>query len=74
LVDSGASVEIEQGVEGFMHISEVAEDRIADIRDELKEGDQVLVKVLSIQGNRIELSRKAIFEDMRKKQTTNSQT
>ena len=57
-----------------MHISEVAEDRIADIRDELKEGDQVLVKVLSIQGNRIELSRKAIFEDMRKKQTTNSQT
>ena len=74
LVDSGAFVEIEQGVEGFMHISEVAEDRIADVRDELKEGDQVLVKVLSIQGNRIELSRKAIFEDIRKKQTTNSQT
>ena len=34
----------------MLHISEVAEHRIADVRDELKEGDQVSVKVLAVEG------------------------
>ena len=67
LADFGAFVEIIPGTDGLLHISEVAEHRIKDIRDELKEGDQVLVKVLSIEGNRIRLSRKAILKEQRAK-------
>ncbi len=67
LADFGAFVEIIPGTEGLLHISEVAEHRIGDIRDELKEGDQVLVKVLAVEGNRIRLSRKAILKEQRAK-------
>jgi polyribonucleotide nucleotidyltransferase len=67
LADFGAFVEIIPGTDGLLHISEVAEHRIGDIRDELKEGDQVLVKVLAVEGNRIRLSRKAILKEQRAK-------
>ena len=67
LADFGAFVEILPGTDGLLHISEVAEHRIGDIRDELKEGDQVLVKVLAVEGNRIRLSRKAILKEQRAK-------
>ena len=65
LAEFGAFVEIIPGTDGLLHISEVAEHRIKDIRDELKEGDQVLVKVLAVEGNRIRLSRKAILKERR---------
>ncbi|MBI2957018.1 MAG: polyribonucleotide nucleotidyltransferase [Acidobacteria bacterium] len=68
LVDFGAFVEIFPGTDGLLHISEVAEQRIRDVRDELKEGDQVMVKVLSIEGNKIRLSRKAVLREQREKQ------
>ncbi len=67
LADFGAFVEILPGLDGLLHISEVAEHRIKDVRDELKEGDQVLVKVLAVEGNRIKLSRKAILKEQRAK-------
>ena len=67
LADFGAFVEILPGTDGLLHISEVAEHRIKDIRDELKEGDQVLVKVLAVEGNRIRFSRKAILKEQRAK-------
>ena len=67
LADFGAFVEIIPGTDGLLHISEVAEHRVKDIRDELKEGDQVLVKVLAVEGNRIKLSRKAILKEQRAK-------
>jgi polyribonucleotide nucleotidyltransferase len=67
LADFGAFVEILPGTDGLLHISEVAEHRIKDVRDELKEGDQVLVKVLAVDGNRIKLSRKAILKEQRAK-------
>ena len=67
LADFGAFVEIIPGTDGLLHISEVAEHRIKDISDELKEGDQVLVKVLAVEGNRIRLSRKAILKEQRAK-------
>ncbi len=67
LADFGAFVEIFPGTDGLLHISEVAEHRIRDIRDELKAGDQVLVKVISIDGNKIRLSRKAVLRDQRQK-------
>jgi polyribonucleotide nucleotidyltransferase len=67
LADFGAFVEIFPGTDGLLHISEVAEHRIRDIRDELKEGDQLLVKVISIDGNKIRLSRKAVLREQRQK-------
>src|ERR1051326_8214229 len=67
LAEFGAFVEIIPGTDGLLHISEVAEHRIKDIRDEFKEGDQVLVKVLAVDGNRIKLSRKAILKEQRAK-------
>ena len=66
LAEFGAFVEIFPGTDGLLHISEIAEQRIRDVRDELKLGDQVLVKVLAIEGNKIRLSRKAVLRDKRK--------
>ena len=67
LADFGAFVEILPGTDGLLHISEVAEHRIQDIRRELKEGDQLLVKVITIDGNKVRLSRKAIIREQRQK-------
>ncbi|MGE5113417.1 MAG: polyribonucleotide nucleotidyltransferase [Acidobacteriaceae bacterium] len=67
LAEFGAFVEILPGTDGLLHISEVAEHRVKDIKDELREGDQVLVKVLAVEGNRIRLSRKAILKEQRAK-------
>ena len=67
LAEFGAFVEIIPGTDGLLHISEVAEHRIKDVKDELHEGDQVLVKVLAVDGNRIKLSRKAVLKEQRAK-------
>jgi polyribonucleotide nucleotidyltransferase len=67
LVEFGAFVEIFPGTDGLLHISEIAENRIRDVRDELKEGDQILVKVLALEGNKIKLSRKAVLKEQREK-------
>jgi polyribonucleotide nucleotidyltransferase len=64
LVDFGAFVEIIQGTEGLLHISEVADYRVQDINSELKVGDQIPVKVISIEPpNKIRLSRKAVIRE-----------
>jgi len=68
IAEFGAFVEIFPGTDGLLHISEIAEQRIRSVRDALKEGDQVLVKVLAIEGNKIRLSRKAVLRDQRDKQ------
>src|SRR6202007_3041623 len=68
LADFGAFVELFPGTDGLLLISEISEQRIRDVRDELKLGDQVLVKVLAIEGNKIRLSRKAILREQREKQ------
>jgi len=67
LAEFGAFVEIFPGTDGLLHISEIAEQRVRAVRDELKEGDQVMVKVLAIEGNKIRLSRKAILKEQRDK-------
>jgi polyribonucleotide nucleotidyltransferase len=67
IAEFGAFVEIIPGTDGLLHISEIAEHRVKEVKDELKEGDQVLVKVLGIEGNRIKLSRKAILREQRAK-------
>jgi len=67
LAEFGAFVEIFPGTDGLLHVSEIAEHRVKDVKDELREGDQVLVKVLSMEGNRIKLSRKAVLREQRAK-------
>jgi polyribonucleotide nucleotidyltransferase len=67
LVDFGAFVEIFPGTDGLLHISEISENRVREVRDELKEGDQILVKVLALEGNKIKLSRKAVLKEQREK-------
>jgi small subunit ribosomal protein S1 len=51
LMNFGAFVELEPGIEGLVHISEITEDRVAKTSDVLKEGDKVKVKVLEINKN-----------------------
>jgi polyribonucleotide nucleotidyltransferase len=67
IADFGAFVEIFPGTDGLLHISEISESRIKNVRDELNEGDQILVKVLALEGNKIKLSRKAILKEQREK-------
>jgi polyribonucleotide nucleotidyltransferase len=67
LAEFGAFVEIFPGTDGLLHVSEIAEHRVKDVKDELREGDQILVKVLGIEGNRIKLSRKAVLKEQRAK-------
>jgi polyribonucleotide nucleotidyltransferase len=67
LVDFGAFVEIFPGTDGLLHISEISEHRIRNVRDELREGDQILVKVIAVEGNKIKLSRKAVLREQREK-------
>ncbi len=63
IVDFGAFVEIFPGVDGLLHISEISERRVKDVRDELKEGQQIMVKCIGKEGNKIKLSRKAVLRD-----------
>ncbi|MYB50984.1 MAG: polyribonucleotide nucleotidyltransferase [Acidobacteriia bacterium] len=59
----GAFVEIFPGTEGLLHISEISDQHVREVSDELNEGDQVLVKCLALDGNRIKLSRRAILHE-----------
>jgi polyribonucleotide nucleotidyltransferase len=66
ITDFGAFVEIMPGTDGLLHVSEIAAHRVKDVRDELKEGEQILVKVINIDPTgKIRLSRKALLQDER---------
>ncbi len=65
LMDFGAFVEILPGKEGLVHISELADYRVAKVEDVVKVGDEVTVKVINIDElGRINLSRRAVFEKL----------
>ena len=69
ITDFGAFVEIFPGTDGLLHVSEIANHRVKDVRDELKEGQQILVKVINIDPTgKIRLSRKALLQDEAAKQ------
>ncbi|MFH1241420.1 MAG: polyribonucleotide nucleotidyltransferase [Pseudomonadota bacterium] len=64
IMDFGAFVEIFPGTDGLIHISQLDKERVNKVTDVLKEGDEVLVKVLEVDENgRIRLSRKAALGD-----------
>jgi polyribonucleotide nucleotidyltransferase len=63
ITDFGAFVEIMPGIDGLLHVSEIALHRVKDVRDELKEGEQLLVKVINIDpSGKVRLSRKALLQ------------
>jgi len=68
IVDFGAFVEIMPGLDGLLHISEISDRRVRDVRDELKEGQQIMVKCIGKEGNKIKLSRKAILAEEKAKE------
>ena len=74
IVDFGAFVEIFQGTDGLLHISEIAEHRIREVRDELNEGDQLMVKVIAMEGNKVKLSRRAVLRDQKSKAVAETDT
>ena len=59
----GAFIEILPGKEGLCHISELTEGRVNRVEDVLREGDEVLVKVLGIDRGKIRLSRREALAD-----------
>ena len=62
ITDFGAFIEIMPGVDGLLHVSEIANYRVRDVRDELKEGEQIMVKVINIDpSGKVRLSRKALL-------------
>jgi len=65
LMDFGAFVEILPGKEGLVHISELADYRVAKVEDVVKVGDEITVKVIGIDElGRVNLSRRAVFEKL----------
>ena len=59
----GAFMEILPGKEGLLHVSEISKERVANVEDVLKEGDVFDVKVISMEGGKISLSKKRLLED-----------
>ncbi len=72
IVPFGAFVEFPNGKEGLVHISNISHERIDKVEDVLKVGDEILVKVIDIDGQgRINLSRKATLPKENKKDNKN---
>ncbi|MEA2108986.1 MAG: polyribonucleotide nucleotidyltransferase [Pseudomonadota bacterium] len=68
IMDFGAFVEIFPGTDGLVHISQLAHERVRNVRDVLKEGDEVLVKVLEVdRQGKIKLSRKDALDEKKDK-------
>ena len=60
----GAFVNLIKGKDGLVHISQLANERVANVEDVVKLGDEVLVKVTEIdKQGRVNLSRKAMLTD-----------
>lgn len=67
IMNFGAFVEVLNGKEGLVHISQLAKERVNKVEDVLNVGDEVMVKVMEIdKQGRINLSRKALLKDEEK--------
>jgi len=65
IADFGAFVEFIPGVQGLLHISQIALERVNKVSDFLKEGDIIPVKLLKMENGKYSLSRKALLEDQK---------
>jgi polyribonucleotide nucleotidyltransferase len=70
IMDFGAFVEILPGTEGLCHISQLSDKRVANVTDEVSEGDEILVKVIEVDKmGKIRLSRKEAMREQESKDT-----
>jgi polyribonucleotide nucleotidyltransferase len=67
ITDFGAFVEIFPGTDGLLHISQIADQRIKSVSDVLKEGEEVMVKVIEIDKGRVKLSRREALREARER-------
>ena len=64
IVKFGAFIDLGGGVEGLLHISKISKDRIKNVEDVLKLGEEITVKVSEVDDNgKIALDRKSLFEE-----------
>lgn len=64
IVEFGAFVEVLPNTQGLLHVSEIANERVRNVSDHLKEGERIQVKVIEVdRAGRIKLSRKAVLND-----------
>ncbi len=71
IMDFGAFVEILPGTDGLLHISQISDKRVNKVTDELKEDDEVMVKVIEVdRAGKIKLSRKEAMKDTAKQSET----
>ena len=64
ITDFGAFVEIMPGIDGLLHVSEIANHRVKDVRDEHQDGERILVKVINVDpSGKVRLSRKALLQE-----------
>jgi polyribonucleotide nucleotidyltransferase len=61
IVDFGAFITILPGQDGLLHVSEIANERVENVADYLKEGEEIEVKVLGVERGKIKLSRKVLL-------------
>ncbi len=59
----GVFVDMQGGANGMCHISQLADHRIAKIEDEFNIGDELMVMVIGVEGNKVRLSRRAVLEN-----------
>ena len=62
IVDFGAFITILPGQDGLLHVSEIANERVENVTDYLKEGEEIEVKVLGVERGKIKLSRKVLLD------------
>ncbi len=71
IMDFGAFVEILPGTDGLLHISQISEERIKRVEDVLKEGEEVMVKVIEVdRAGKIRLSRRELLREATEKAGT----
>lgn len=70
ITNFGAFIEILPGVEGLCHISQIANEKVKDVKDYMKEGEKVLVKITEIdrKTGKINLSRKEAIKEQNNKE------
>ena len=74
LMNFGAFVELLPGKDGMVHISKLADHRVEKVEDEVKVGDEILVKVVEIDDKgRVNLSRKGLIEEEKRIKAERSQ-
>ncbi len=69
VLDSGAIVDLGPNADGFVHVSQISDTFVKRVSDVVKEGDEIMVKVMEVEpSGRIKLSRKAVLKDTKEQQ------